>query len=225
MDLHVVVNETDCPRLFAALIYRGIGKHGVLNPRLPILGSPRYENNHRGALGTTSYRNRTRYSSPTISPVSRSRERRETKKTNPRRGGAPARRCDPPEYPELSPSLQTRPWRSTSPTLSPRPWVLISLHSTLAPLTSRPFSLTLSVKSFARYSTLNNLHIPTPLTRHLTLRTHLYRHVYDWYSLVKLYGELYILLFRGFSATSATISVFREIKIIDLEVEEILFTL
>jgi len=43
------------------------------------------------------------------------RKRRErSKKTKPRRRWGTRARCDPPKHPELSASLQARPWRSTS---------------------------------------------------------------------------------------------------------------
>ena len=188
--VHVAVDETRytgcCPTISdrSSLWFTAESENtGTLNPLLPILGSPRYENNHLAITvepGIT-YRSRTRYSSPTTSFISRGCERRGTKKTKLRRGGAPVRRCDPPEHPELSASLQARPWWSTSPTL---PYHLARGSSffftqrlaDLPSLTSRPFSLTLPVK-YQRYSTLNNFRIS-----HSTLdNTNTYRHVHDWY--------------------------------------------
>lgn len=140
----------------------------------------------------TTYRSRTRYSSPTISPVSRGRERRGIKKTE-LRGGVPARRCDPPKHPELSASLQARPWRTTSPTLPHHlargSSFLFTRHfADSAPLTSRPDSILFSHLARQISRAIPNLEQPShPDTSHST-RT--YRHVHDRYRLVELRGEL-----------------------------------
>lgn len=168
MGLHVVVNETDCPWLLTALIYRGIGKHGVLNLCLPILGSPRYENNHRGAgdyTGTVLDIS-PRWSPPFLATAKEGRPRRRShgEVGHPRVGAT--RRNTRSFRPVCKLARGDRHLIS----YSSRPWVLISLHPIFTPLTSRPFSVTLSVKSVAQHSTLNNLRIPTPLTRHLGLK-------------------------------------------------------